>query len=195
MKKLLLLILLPISVFAQKDTSFWFAAPDIEVVNHPLYGEYDRPIYLRLTSFTAAANVTISIPANPGFTPININIPPSSTSTVNLTPWIDLIENSDPTNIANKGIYIQSTSDITAYYEVNSITCNCNPELFSLKARNAIGNEFYIPSQLTWAIDTVRHPNAKAGFDIVATQNNTTITITPTKTLIGHPANVPFTKV
>jgi IgGFc binding protein len=179
--------------FAQTDTAFWFAAPDIEVFNHPLYGEYDRPIYLRLTSFASTANVTVSIPANPGFTPININIPSNSTSTVDLTPWIDLIENSNPSIIGNKGVYIKSTADITAYYEVNSTTCNCNPELFSLKGRNAIGNEFYIPSQLTWAIDTIRIPNAKAGFDIVATQNNTTVTVTPTKALIGHPANVPFT--
>lgn len=196
MKKIFLLFLFSLCKsigFAQTDTAFWFAAPDIEVVNHPLYGEFDRPIYLRLTSFTSAANVTISIPANPGFTPININIPASSTSTIDITPWINLIENSDPANVGNKGIYIQSTTDITAYYEVNSTTCNCNPELFSLKGRNAIGNEFYVPSQLTWAVDTVRHPNARAGFDIVATQNNTTVTVTPTKALINHPANVPFT--
>lgn len=178
---------------AQTDTAFWFAAPDIEIVNHPLYGAYDRPIYLRLTSFTSAASVAISIPANPAFVPITINIPASSTSTVDLTPWIDLIENSDPANVGNKGIYIKSTNDITAYYEVNSTTCNCNPEFFSLKGRNAIGNEFYVPSQLTWSVDTIRHPNAKAGFDIVATQNNTTVTVTPAKALIGHPANVPFT--
>ena len=134
------------------------------------------------------------MPANPGFTPINLNIPANSTNTVNLTTWIDLIDNSDPANVANKGIYIQSTTDITAYYEVNSTTClGCNPEFFSLKGRNAIGNEFYVPSQLTWSIDTIRIPNAKTGFDIVATQNNSTVTITPTKTLIGHPANVPFT--
>ncbi|MEP7255415.1 MAG: gliding motility-associated C-terminal domain-containing protein [Ferruginibacter sp.] len=179
---------------AQTDTSFWFAAPDIEILNHPIYGQYDRPIYLRLTSFASAANITISMPANPGFAPINLNIPANSTNTVNLTTWIDLIENSDPANVANKGIYIQSTTDITAYYEVNSTTClGCNPEFFSLKGRNAIGNEFYVPSQLTWSIDTIRIPNAKAGFDIVATQNNTTVTITPAKALIGHPANVPFT--
>jgi gliding motility-associated-like protein len=76
---------------------------------------------------------------------------------------------------------------------VNSITCACNPELFSLKGKNAIGNEFYIPSQLQWAIDTIRFPSAKAAFDIVATEDNTVITITPAKALIGRPANIPFT--
>lgn len=189
----LLIFLFTASLKAQKDNSFWFAAPDIEIVNHPIYGEFDRPIYMRLTSFTSPATVTISIPANPAFVPVSVNIPANSTSTVNLTPWIDLIENSDPANVANKGIYIQSTSDITAYYEINSTTCNCNPELLALKGKNALGNEFYVPSQLTWAVDTVRHPNARAGFDLVATQNNTTVTITPAKPLIGHPAGVPFT--
>ncbi|MBK7374569.1 MAG: IgGFc-binding protein [Chitinophagaceae bacterium] len=133
------------------------------------------------------------IPANTAFTPVNLTIPANSTSTIDLTPWIDLIENFESGIINNKGIYIQSTADITAYYEVNSITCKCNPELFSLKGKNAIGNEFYIPSQVTWSIDTIRFPDARAAFEIVATQNNTIITITPTKPLIGRPANVPFT--
>src|SRR5258705_3273072 len=95
---------------AQRDTTFWFAAPDIEIVNDPIYGEYDRPIYLRLTSFTSSANVIVSIPANIAFTPINITIPANSTSTIDLTPWIDLIENFPTNNINNKGIYIQSTA-------------------------------------------------------------------------------------
>lgn len=197
MKKMFLLVLVLVLIQkysnAQRDTAFWFAAPDVVEINHPLYGQYDRPIYLRLTSFSALSNVTISIPANPAFIPINITIPANSTSTVDLTTWINMIENFEPDNINNKGIYIRASTDITAYYEVNSITCNCNPEFFSLKGKNAIGNNFYVPSQTTWAVDTVRHPPARAGFVLVATQNNTTITITLTKPLIGRPANIPFT--
>lgn len=197
MKKCLLFFFLFLAAheysIAQTDTAFWFAAPNVDIANYPANGPYDRPIYLRLTSFTTSANVTVSVPANAAFTPINLTIPANSTSTIDLTPWIDLIENFEPGIINNKGIYIQSTADITAYYEVNSITCKCNPELFSLKGKNAIGNEFYIPSQVTWSIDTIRFPDARAAFEIVAIQNNTTITITPTKPLIGRPANVPFT--
>jgi hypothetical protein len=33
---------------------------------------------------------------------------------------------------------------------------------------------------------------ARSGFDIVATQNNTTVTINPKNDIVGHPANVPF---
>jgi gliding motility-associated-like protein len=177
---------------AQTDRTFWFAAPDIDVANYPQNGPYDRPIYLRLTSLAASANVTISIPANASFTPISIVVSANATSTVDLTQWIDLIENFDANTVKNKGLLIQSSADITAYYEINSITCACNPELFSLKGKNAIGNEFFIPSQLQWAIDTIRFPSAKAAFDIVATEDNTIITITPAKALIGRPANIPF---
>lgn len=189
----IILMMVCITSFAQTDREFWFAAPDVDEVNSPLYGFYDRPIYLRITSFTISADVTISIPANPSFTPINITIPANSTSTIDLTTWIDQIENFQPNIVANKGLYIQSTNDITVYYEVNSQTCKCNPELFALKGKNALGNNFYIPSQLTWSIDTVRHPNAKAAFDLVATEDNTSVTIIPSKPLIGRPANTPFT--
>jgi gliding motility-associated-like protein len=185
-------ILISINVSAQIDKTFWFAAPDIDIANFPQNGPYDRPIYLIITSLSVAANITISIPANAAFTPINIVIPPNTTTSVNLTTWVDLIENSNPNIVQNKGILIESTADITAYYEVNSVTCACNPELFALKGKNAIGNEFYIPSQLQWAIDTIRFPSARAAFDIVATENNTTITITPSKNLIGRNANIPF---
>jgi gliding motility-associated-like protein len=186
-------LFITIKISAQIDKTFWFAAPDIDVANYPQNGPYDRPIYLRLTTLSSAANVTISIPANASFAPINIAISANSTSTVNLTAWVNLIENFDANTIKNKGILIQSTADITAYYEINSNTCGCNPELFALKGKNAIGNEFYIPSQQQWAIDTIRFPSAKAAFEIVATENNTIVTITPSKNLIGRNANIPFT--
>ncbi|RYF10162.1 MAG: hypothetical protein EOO40_05675 [Deltaproteobacteria bacterium] len=55
--------------------------------------------------------------------------------------------------VADKGILITSSSDITAYYEVVS-TCNCNPELFALKGKSALGTEFIIGSQKEWPIFT-----------------------------------------
>jgi gliding motility-associated-like protein len=195
MKKLILLIFFHIlcieTTHAQIDRSFWFAAPDVAQVSN-VNGSYDRPIDLRLTTLSASAIVTISMPANPFFTPITLNIAGNSTSTVNLEPWIDLIENSQPDTTANKGLLIQSSNDITAYYEVNSRSCSCNPELFALKGRNALGNEFYIPSQRRWSIDTVRHPTALSSFDIVATENNTIVSITPSRQLINRSANVTF---
>ncbi|MBC7934603.1 MAG: gliding motility-associated C-terminal domain-containing protein [Rhizobacter sp.] len=188
-KFLLALIFLPLSAFAQKDTSFWFAAPDI--VEFLTGTPHDKPILLRLTSFGTAANVIISIPANPSFTPINTTISANSTITVDLSNWAGLVENSAANIIANKGVLIRSSADITAYYEVVS-TCNCNPELFALKGRSALGNEFIISSQKEWPIDTVRFPTARSAFNIVATENNTTVTINPSQPLISRPAGLPF---
>lgn len=186
MKKLLLILfILPLFVAAQRDTSFWFAAPDVNefLSNNP----HDKPMLLRLTTFSSAATVRISIPANPSFTPITRTIAANATSTVDLSTWDDLIENSAANIIADKGLMISSTADITAYYEVVS-TCNCNPELFALKGRSALGNEFIIPSQKEWSIDSVRFPNARSAFNIIATENNTIVNITPTQPLIGRPA-------
>ena len=133
LKKLLLLLLLPLSLFAQKDASFWFAAPD---VNQFLAGNpHDRPILLRLTSFSSPSTVTISIPANPSFTPLTNTIAANSSGIVDLSAWADQIENATANTVANKGILIRATADITAYYEIVS-NCNCNPELFSLKGKN-----------------------------------------------------------
>jgi gliding motility-associated-like protein len=174
--------------FAQIDTQFWFAAPGVDAATN----FYDRPIVIRLTSFAAPANITISMPANPGFNPININLAANSSTTVDLTLWIDQIENSQPNLIVNKGILVSSTAKITAYYEVVSGYCNCNPEIFALKGANALGSDFYIITQNVYDVDTVRHPNANTSFDIVATEDNTVITITPSHDIIGHPAGVPF---
>ena len=182
-------MLLPFSALAQKDTTFWFAAPDAYefLINNP----HDRPMLLRLTTFSNAATVTVSIPANGGFTPITSNIAASSTTTIDLSAWATSIENDVANTVLNKGILIKATADITAYYEIVS-NCNCNPELFALKGRNALGNEFIIPSQTEWPIDSVRFPQAKAAFVFVATENNTTVIITPSKRLVGRSPGVPF---
>ena len=59
-----------LSSYAQMDTEFWFAAP---FFNCP-HGD-TSPYKLVVFSFDQAATVTISMPANPSFTPITKNIP------------------------------------------------------------------------------------------------------------------------
>ncbi|MEI9947342.1 MAG: gliding motility-associated C-terminal domain-containing protein [Chitinophagaceae bacterium] len=180
--------LLQISSYSQKDTEFWFSAPDI----HSLF---ERPILLRIASFNNPAVIAISIPANASFVPLSVSLPANSSTTVDLTAWITLIENSPANTVLNKGLYIRASSEITAYYEIvsaNADCSSCSPELFSLKGKNALGLEFIIPSQTTWGLDTIRYSTARASFDIVATEDNTIINIIPKKPLIGRTANVPF---
>jgi gliding motility-associated-like protein len=172
---------------AQIDTEFWFAAPEV-TSQHA-----DRPIYLRISSLNKAATITISQPANPGFTVLTRTIPANSSTFFDLTDVIDLLENGTPDFVDDKGLFIKSTAEITAYYEVygtNSSYGVVNTDIFVLKGRNALGTEFYTPFQTYWRNNT--NVNGWSSFDIVATENNTIVTITPTQNLVGHAANVTF---
>ena len=96
MKKTYILLLIFFSVFsnstkAQLDSVFWFGAPDLQGAHG------DRPILIRASTGVNPAVLTISIPANLTFVPVVVNIPANSSKSVDLTPYIDLIENGDPT--------------------------------------------------------------------------------------------------
>lgn len=181
------ILFLPQLVSAQTDKEFWFAAPYINDEGR----DFDKPVTLRITTLSSPATIMISLPADPSFTPITKNIGANSTISVDLTPWITKIENSPANTVLNKGLQITSTADITAYYEVVSSFCNCDPEIFSLKGKNALGTDFFISSQYTY--DESTSYNATNSFDIVASKNNTHVIITPSKNIIGHNANLPFT--
>lgn len=190
MKKNILLFLsliLCTLVYAQADSLFWFAAPEISAHN----ANFDRPIYLRIITYNQAAQVTITQPA--GTMPAQVvNIPANSVQTVNLTTWLNIIENKPADAILNYGLKIQSTAQVSMYYEVASEQCQCNPEIFVLKGQNAVGTDFYIPSQNYLDNNPTYSPQPFSSFDIVATQNNTTVTITPSNAIVGHAAGVPF---
>ncbi len=176
---------------AQTDTLFWFAVPEVSDNN----ASFDRPIVLRISTYTQAAQVTISQPAGGGMPTQVVNIPPGSFQTVDLTAWIDILETKPPNNLRNYGLQIQSTAPVSMYYEVVSSSCQCNPEIFVLKGQNAMGTDFYIPSQDFLDNNAGYTPQPFSSFDIVATQNNTTVTIIPSNAIVGHAAGVPFSVV
>jgi gliding motility-associated-like protein len=179
--------------YSQSDTLFWFVAPQVGDGG----GNFDRPILFRLTSLQNTTNVTIDLPADPSFVPIVFTVNANSTVTRDVTAFINQLENSPPNQVLKKGIRIRSEYPITIYYEVLSSFCKCNPEIFSLKGSRALGKEFYTPFQDTfknggmWSYS----PAPFSAFDIVATENGTSVTITPTKNIVGRTANSPFTIV
>jgi hypothetical protein len=194
MKKIAFLLILfclqPFLSFSQVDKTFWFAAPEVTT------GHGDTPIVLRLAAFTAPSVVTISMPANPAFVPIVVNMPANSVATRDLTAFLAQIETpfdaggATPTP-RTTGILVESTASITAYYEVNRTN---NPEIFALKGVNALGADFYLPLQTAWNAQTALVPETRTGFVVVATVDNTVVTITPSKTLEGgRTAGVPYT--
>jgi gliding motility-associated-like protein len=172
----------------QTDNEFWFVAPEVSSSS-----ALNLPIYLRLITKSQPATVTISQPASGGMPPQTLAIPANTLQTLDLTQWIDDLECKPANAVLNFGIHIVSNTPINAYYEVNG--SNLNPEIFVLKGANALGTSFVIPGQNFT-------PNSNlpvyavipySSFDIVATQDNTVITINPKKNIVGHAANVPFT--
>ena len=145
------IVALSLVSFSQVDYEFWFAAPYANTDHAPYWPESypykvgGRPIYLRLATQDADADVTVSIPAL-GITVENLTIAANSTASVDLTPFINDIQCSKTGNqIENKGIYIRSNALITAYYEIASVL---NTDIFSLKGQNALGKEFYAPFKI-----------------------------------------------
>ena len=165
----------------QLDTEFWFAAPEVWA-NHG-----DQPILLRFSTLAEAAQVTVDQPANPTFPVQTLNIPANGTQTLDLTPWIDDIENTPFNTVLSQGLHITSDAPVTAYYEINH---NLNPDIFALKGASALGIEFYVPFQNY--LDNY-YTQSKAAIDLVATEDNTEISVVPTAALVGYPAGVPFT--
>ncbi len=201
-----------IAGYAQVDFEFWFAAPYANIDHAPQWPkEYQyktggRPVYLRLATQDADADVMVTLPAT-GKTIAKLHIDANSTETVDLTEIIDEIQCSNTQQIVeNKGIYIRSNALITAYYEIASVL---NTDIFSLKGQNALGKEFYAPFQNKMTNDTYHNrgfgeeevtddcPNcggvkenklsdpAYSYLVVVATQNNTVVTITPTTRTVG----------
>jgi len=166
--------------WGQLDDEFWFVAPEI-IVDHG-----DAPILLRFATYNDPADIMVSMPANPDHVPYSFSMAPNSAVSIDLTDSLSWYENKPFNQVLDKGIHITSTSNISAYYEVNRFN---NPDIFALKGDNALGTSFRLAYQNF--VSNV-YSNSPSGFDVVATEPNTTVTIVPTQDLIGHPAGVPF---
>lgn len=172
--------------YSQIDTVFWFSAPDVS----SSVSQGDAPIYIRCVTYADPAIITISQPANGAFTPIVFSIPANSVDSINLSFYLSSIENTTANVVNNKGLKISATKPISAIYELKSAN---NKEFVSLKGQKALGTDFYTPFQKAWANGTVT-PQSFSSIEIVATQNATTVLITPRTAVIGpHAANVSYT--
>ena len=176
MKKLLLSIfccLFSIVGYAQQDTEFWFAAPYINC-DHGAYSPYRLVIF----AFEEAAYVTISMPANPNFTPISVQVAANDHANIVLAydKWEGDAKLTTPFNQkSNRGLLITSTSKIECYYQIDGD----NSEAFTLKGKNALGRDFLVAGQKAYDTAIDYYPTARSSAHIVATKNNTIVEITP----------------
>ena len=176
MKKLLLSIfccLFSIVGYAQQDTEFWFAAPYINC-DHGAYSPYRLVIF----AFEEAAYVTISMPANPNFMPISVQVAANDHANIVLAydKWEGDAKLTTPFNQkSNRGLLITSTSKIECYYQIDGD----NSEAFTLKGKNALGRDFLVAGQKAYDTAIDYYPTARSSAHIVATKNNTIVEITP----------------
>jgi len=183
---LILLILSSKSVLSQVDTVFWFAAPWV-TTGHA----QNVPVKLRLSTFSNTTTIVIRQPSLGGVYNNTITVAPNSLQTVDLSALVTSgdLENLPANTVLNRGLKITSDFPITAVYEVETVTNN--PETYSLKGQNGMGKEFVCPFQ-TKGNNGTYSPTPKSQICIVATDNNTTVWITPRCNVVGHLANVTY---
>ncbi len=189
-KKIFLTIIISIisafSLKAQVDTEFWFVVPAA------IQAHGDAPIAFRVTALDKPATVTLSMPANTGFTTKTLELKAYEQGKFEYTSENDVnaIENQPADNINKKGILITSDNDVTVYYEVAN---SKNPDKFTLKGNNALGTSFFASSQTDYANKEYYYdPLPYEKIDIVATEDGTSIEITPTADIIGHNKNISY---
>jgi len=186
------LFLLSLSQFsrAQVDTAFWFAVPKLCEHAH-------TPITLVVTTFGEPATITVTKPASTTPAVAVFNVAANSSGTQVLVQNDAGLANFEcPHNAtSNFGLYIHSTAKINAYVAVQQN----NSEIYALKGNNGLGTQFFVTMQYQFdngaGTGSGGYPQARNTAEIIATENNTTITITPSVTCGTHAANVPFTVV
>ena len=174
---------------AQVDTAFWFAVPK-------LTSEHAHtPITLVVSTFGEPATVTVTKAYSGTQVGNTLNVAANSSSTLTLVSNSSGLSGFECNHNAtvNNGLYIHSTAKINAYVAV----CQNNSEIYALKGGNGLGTQFFVTTQFQYAngngSGTGAYSQAKNTVEIIGTENNTTVTITPSKACVGHAANTPFT--
>lgn len=182
-------------VMAQVDTQFWFAAP---WMNSHHTGEAE--FHMIMSSYDKDAHVLISQPAWANRVLADTVIPAGSYCDLIIGPKSDHKKYAEanleaPYNqVSQRGLYISSSEPISAYYQIT----HANGEAYTLKGANALGTEFVVMSQNRYPNypsynGYVSHNNS---IQIVATEDGTSVTITPSVAIIqndGSSATTPIT--
>ena len=173
-----LLGIFPICLSAQVDTEFWFVVPDV-------FSESgDIPLTLVVSSIGSSETVQISQPANPTFEPISLFLNPYEVKIIDLSSFQKDLVNKPADQVLNKGLFIEGSGPVMAYFHVEH---PANQDIFTLKGRDALGKEFFIPSQTDF-----RNRFGRSTFDIVATEDQTEVRIRPSQAIAGHAAGISF---
>ncbi|GHT22683.1 hypothetical protein FACS189430_04840 [Bacteroidia bacterium] len=188
-----------------QDTEFWFVTPSLSSI-------YNIPTYFVITAGNAEAVVTMEMPAFSGFAipaavpigypdnpasktftvPANSSVQVSFGTAANMNQFLYDYGSLPGTGaasgpvggISTKGIHFTSTANVTIFFQEDK---DNSKDMFALKGSKALGTEFYTPFQTTYV--STGYTGAFPQFLIVATKNNTKVTITP-KANIADPENI-----
>ncbi len=180
-----LLFIQLIAVKSQVGNEFWFAAPDISYD----HASNSVPLYLCITA-QHATTVTVSRPADDSFTPIEFAMVADETKKIKLDNNSDFgslviseietyAKDGDADDfIQAKGFLIESSDgEITACYSPDNSN---NSDIVSLKAENALGCDFWVSTQRKYRnFDYYSYDDDYNGFTVVATEDNSIVTIYP----------------
>ncbi|MBW7867054.1 MAG: PKD domain-containing protein [Brumimicrobium sp.] len=182
------------SANAQIDTVFWFSAPWL-TPDHT----NQKPMAFHISTFNNPTTVRIKQPA--GTYDTTIVIPPNTLFSKYVSFMINQVETKPANTVLSTGFRFTSDYPITVVYDIiTAPTTYYNPETYSLKGQNGLGKEFVLPFQTLWHNRPSTADNNGDGvitqpyqqFSVVASEDNTTVYITPKTDIVGHPANVTF---
>jgi hypothetical protein len=151
---------------SSQGTDFWICFPG----NFDLQGA--RQLYIT-SQFNAVVNIDI---VNPAFSTI-VNVTAGTLTTVNLPVNVDINTSGV---VENKGIHITSDNPVTVY---GMSQRDASSDAFLALPVDALGNDYFVMAYTNTIISVQ--------MNVVATQDNTTVTITPTVSGSGFTAGVP----
>lgn len=157
-------------LFAQKDTKFWFACPNIVSGTG---AHSDNHMKLCFISYDEPTTITISQPAASQasftfFPTQTLIMPPGQLLQFDLTPYKYCLKD-NAGGARPFGLYIEADHEIMAYFINTSDDC----EAYTLKGQNALGQEFVVPMQYDYSNQYSGHNY----IEIVATEDNTEVMI------------------
>lgn len=181
---------------AQIDTTFWFAAPWVTpdhwwrdpIAFH--FSTFNNPLTtIRLYQPAGTYDTTFTVGANTLF----------SKDVTHLLNSGEL-ESAPADAVLTTGFKVESDFPITIVYDVITRAPQFyNPETYSLKGQNGMGYEFVTPFQTSWDNQTLGGDlngggiiQPKQQIQVVATEDNTVVYITPKCDVVGHPADVTY---
>ena len=186
---LIVVLLSSLSAWAQVGKQFWFASPEMALHSA------DMRMYLCVAADSADADVTIAMPAMPSYSAQTVHVSAFDFQRIILAEdYASYMQHiaAYHNQIQPRAIQITASAPVSCYVQMTGV----NGEIYTLKAENALGTEFMLALQNRFRNSNTTsskqtYANAYASAQIIATEDNTTVSIYPTQVLYGDTAVIP----